>query len=317
MKYVNGCGTIKFEDLVCMDRPEDVREEVYRIALLMFPELDVGPIRQVFSDIVDLFKGYYPGYKQCNIYYHDLKHTTDCLMAMARLIHGAVLEGIRLDERHVILGLIASLLHDTGYLQRQDDKLGTGAKYTLSHVERSIEFMDEYFQTKGFSREDFVLCRACLLCTGLQTKVSEITFESHAHEILGKILGTADLLGQMADRTYLERLPFLYLEFSEGGVPGFENELDLLKKTPGFWEFTKQRFAEELSNVDRFMQRHFLVRWGLDRDLYREAIEKNMLYVSYLVEKHPADYRKHLRRGGLMEVLEAMAQGSGGTQRDP
>jgi hypothetical protein len=42
-----------------------------------------------------------------------------------------------------------------------------------------------------------------------------------------------------------------------------------------------------------------------------------MLYVSYLVEKHTADYRKHLRRGGLMEVLESMAQGSGGIQEDP
>ena len=78
------------------------------------------------------------------------------------------------------------------------------------------------------------------------------------------------------------------------------------------WMRYVRRFAEEMSNVDRLMQRHFLIRWGLDRDLYREAIEKNMLYVSYLVEKHPADYRKHLRRGGLMEILEVMTQGSGG-----
>lgn len=33
--------------------------------------------------------------------------------------------------------------------------------------------------------------------------------------MLGEILGTADLTGQMADRTYLEKLLLLFLEFED------------------------------------------------------------------------------------------------------
>ena len=54
------------------------------------------------------------------------------------------------------------------------------------------------------------------------------------NEILGKMLGTADLLGQMSDRTYLEKLPFLYLEFKHAGIDGVGTELDFFDSTPGF-----------------------------------------------------------------------------------
>lgn len=40
----------------------------------------------------------------------------------------------------------------------------------------------------------------------------------------------------MADRAYLAKLIYLYHEFREGGVAGYESELDLLKKTPTFTE---------------------------------------------------------------------------------
>jgi hypothetical protein len=300
-----GHGILKIEDLVCMEEPRDVLEEVERVVLLMLPAFDFASIRRVFRDIILLFCGEYCGYKKCDIQYHDLKHTTDCFMAMCRLIHGASLRGIRMDERHVELGLIASLMHDTGYIRLEEDAWGTGAKYTLTHVERSITFMGKYLEEKGFAREDFLLCRGCLECTGLDTKISEIRFHSYEHEVLGKMLGTADLLGQMADRTYVERLPFLYREFVEGGVTGFENELDLLRKTAAFWAFTRERFAVELSSVDQFMRLHFLARWGTDRDLYREAIERNIVHVAHLVENHPADYAKYLKRRGLINLLEA------------
>jgi hypothetical protein len=118
------------------------------------------------------------------------------------------------------------------------------------------------------------------------------------------MLGTADLLGQMADRTYLERLPFLYWEFQEANVSGFESELDLLKKTPAFWEFTRQRLVTELGNVARYLKGHFRVRWGVDRDLYREAIERNINHLEFILAHHEADYRRYLRRGSYMEILE-------------
>jgi len=302
-KYANILA--KFEDLTLMANPHVVFEEVCRIAAVLHPYFNFTALDQAFQDVVKLFQGEYPGYRQCNTWYHDLKHTTDCLLAMARLMHGASLNGLILSERDAALGLIAALFHDAGYIQSESDVGGTGAKYTLIHVERSVAFIEQYFAQAGFSARDMDYCRCCVHCTGLNVKIRELTFESADHRLVGCLLGTADLLGQMADRTYLERLPFLYREFVEGRVQGFESELDLLKKTPAFWEFTQLRMITEFGNVDRFMRDHFRVWWGLDRDLTRETIEDNIAYLKFILEHHASEYPKHLRRGGLMEILGA------------
>jgi len=303
-----GFEAIKLEDLVTMDNPCAVLDEVKRIVLLMFPDFDFGPFHNVFRDVLRLFRGEFPGYRKCDIQYHDLKHTTDCLLAMVRLIHGAFISGIKISDKDASLGLIASLLHDTGYIQENGDSTGTGAKYTLVHVKRSIRFAECYFSSDGYAREDFLNCRNYLECTGLDVRIGELQFDIPERELLGKMLGAADLLGQMANRTYLEKLPFLFREFEEGCVPGFECEFDLISKTPDFWEFSKKRMLTELGNVDAFMRPHFRVRWGVDRDLYREAIENNINYLKSVMKNHQGDYRKHLRRGGLMDLLEEMEE---------
>ena len=298
--------TINLEDLVCMNRPEDVLEETVKVVQMVFPSWDSQQFRQTFADILRLFRGEYTGYCGCNICFHDLKHTTDCLMAMARLLHGAYEQGERFSLEEAVLGLYAALMHDTGYIQTADDSEGSGAKYTLTHVNRSIDFMAGYFTQNGYTETDFQKACCCLKCTGLDVKVDGVPFESPSHELIGKMLGTADLLGQMGDRTYLERLPFLYEEFREGGVADFPTEWDLFRQTPGFWEFTKKRFAQQLGGVDRFMRSHFAVRWQIDRDLYREAIERSMQYLQYLVKYHESDYHQYLSRDGLMDRLKKL-----------
>lgn len=300
--FAMGLELIKLEDLVCMSDSHAVCAEADGIVLSLFPDFDLRPFHRVFDDVLKLFKGEFPGYRKCNIHYHDLKHTTDCLLAMARLIHGACIDGVGIAQRDVSLGLIASLLHDTGYIQESGDEAGTGAKYTLMHVKRSIRFAEAYFASDGYSCEDLNYCRSYLECTGLDVHIKEISFNSAERGLLGRMLGAADLLGQMANRTYLEKLPFLFHEFEEGGVPGFQNEFDLLRKTPDFWKFCKYRFSNELEGVDAFMRPHFRVRWGVDRDLYREAIENNISYLEEVLRDHPGDYRNYLRRGGFGKI---------------
>jgi hypothetical protein len=290
----------RIEDLVKMNKPSNVIEEVQKIVHLIYPHFDFNQIYRVFEDILKLFHGEYPNFRRCNTRYHDLKHTTDCLMAMARLIHGASVEGVNFQERDLTMGLIAALMHDTGYIQTIDDKSGTGAKYTLIHISRSIDFSKKYFADNGFSTHDFEFCRNCLNCTGLDVKIRDILFESPEQEMLGKMLGTSDLLGQLAGRTYLEKLSFLFQEFQEGGFFDYEDEFELLKKTYEFWEFTKKRLAAEFNHMDRFMIPHFRVRWGINRNLYIEAIERNINCLKGIMDNHPADYQKYLKRGSLL-----------------
>lgn len=296
------------EELVCSEDPQETFNEVTQIVLLMFPKFDLGPVRALFEDIIKLFRGKYPGYRECNTRYHDLQHTMDCLLAMTRLIHGTFLNGIIFLERDVTLGLISALMHDTGYIQSIDDNKGTGGKYTLVHINRSIDFMEKYFFVNGYSPADFRACRNFLKCTGLDVNIDGINFKSWQHKILGKILVTADLLGQMADPSYLEKLPFLYEEFKEGGVPGFDDVLDLLSKTPKFWEFTRQRFGAELGNVYSYLRDHFKVRWGLDRDLYREAIESNIKCLRIILEDYEIIQEKYMIDESL--ITESDKKGS-------
>ena len=224
----------------------------------------------------NLFNGNYPGYRRCNTFYHDLSHTLDCLLVTAKLIHGAFLNGVHFDQRDVNLGLISALMHDTGYIQAVDDDTGTGGQYTACHIQRSIEFMKKYFHDNGFPPEYSPICTDLLRCTGLDVKIADIKFQSREHEILGKILGTADLIGQMANENYLEKLPFLYDEFKEGGVPGYRDAFDLVEKTPAFWEMVKERFVLELGHVDRYLRDSLRVLWGINQDLYRQAIDRNI-----------------------------------------
>lgn len=284
-------------------RPRQVFPEVKKIVSLIAPDFDLSRIKAVYQDIVSLFKGAYPGYRKCNTGYHDLPHTEDCLLQMARLIHGAQINGLPFSDRGINLGIIAALMHDSGYIQSEEEKSGTGAQHTLLHIERSIDFMQQYFASRGYPEADFHFCEACLHCTGLEVRINRIRFQSLENEIMGKILGTADLLGQMANLNYLEKLPVLYKEFAEGGVPGYWDEFELLKKTPDFWEFTKSRLAHDLGDMRRFLRDHFRVRWGINRDLVSEAVEIYIFYLKYIIANHPDDYRKYLRREVMLRIL--------------
>ncbi|MDI6854656.1 MAG: hypothetical protein QME75_13750 [Deltaproteobacteria bacterium] len=284
-------------------RPRHLFPEVKRIVLLIAPRFDFSRIKAVYQDIVRLFNGTYPGYRKCSTGYHDLSHTEDCLLQMVRLMHGARINGIPFSERAITLGIVAALMHDSGYIQTKKDKRGTGAKYSLLHIERSIDFMKGYFARRNYPEDDFHFCEACLQCTGLNVRIDKIHFQSLENEIMGKILGTADLLGQMANLNYLEKLPALYQEFKEGQVPGYRDEFELLQKTPDFWEFTKTRLAKDLGDMRRFLRDHFRVRWGIDRDLVSEAVEIHIFYLKYIIENHPDDYRRYLRRAMMFRIL--------------
>ena len=179
-----------------------------------------------------------------------------------------------------------------------------GQNHTLTHVDLSIDFMKHYFSRKGYPREDFIFCRNIVKCTGVDVGLEGIRFLDSENELLGKMLGTADLQGQMADKAYLAKLIYLYHEFREGGVKGYESELDLLKKTPDFYRMTLDRFAGELDGVCRYMRHHFTSRWDLDEDPYRKTIEDHMAHLQHTLRYHSDDYRKYLRRGSLIPDVD-------------
>jgi hypothetical protein len=278
---------------------DKIFQEVKFIVKLINPQFNFQYFDQAALDVEKLFNGHYAGFRACNTRYHDMKHTTTVLLAMARLLHGAYLAGIEFTDKDINIGLISALMHDTGYIQAKDDLTGTGAKYTLIHIKRSIIFFQNYYSEEKYFADDLNNFHDILYCTGIKTRIASIEFSSPKIEILGKILGTADLLGQMADRLYLEKLIFLFHEFEEAKVPGFESELDLLRKTVNFYKKTKEMFQSDLGNVNRYMVNHFKERWNIEKDLYDEAIENNINYLKYILKSNHKKIHTSLRRNTI------------------
>jgi hypothetical protein len=125
-------------------------------------------------------------------------------------------------------------------------------------------------------------------------------FDSDEVREMGFILGTADIVAQMADRVYLERLPLLFEELKEGGVPGYESTEDIYYQTVTFFRnIIKKRLFGDFQGIVEDIRYHFRERWNLDQNLYVSAIENNINYIEYLNQTCPKDkncYQQYLRR---------------------
>ena len=283
-------------NLVKMESPQAVLDEVQLILHRFFPDSDAASLKEAFHQTVSLYRGQWPLYRSCNTDYHDLQHVTDCFLAMARLIHGAAETGTEFSPEQVHQGLVAALLHDTGYLQDAEDREGTGAKYTDCHVRRSMDFIGRHHATFGLPAGGVQDCQAMVLCTDINRDPASIDFADETVEQLAKILGAADIVAQMADRTYLEKLIALFGELDEARIHLFDDEIGLLRHSNDFYTRMADRFATQLSGANRLMIHHFRVRWKVDADLYQEAIENQQDYLLKVLAEADDDPRDRLRR---------------------
>lgn len=288
---------IKLSDLIVIDTPQKALDEVMLILGNMSSvAVPLDSVIAAFTIVVDMFEGRYPGYKACNTEYHDLRHTMDVFLAMARLIHGAYLSEINFSDREIAMGLVSALHHDTGFIQTDNDEDGTGAKYIAEHVLRSMNFFEISGQNLGFDKEAIEACQNMILCTDMSWKIEEISFSDPKHLLLGQMLGAADLMGQMADRSYLEKLLFLYREYKETNFGGYSDELDLLRKTLNFYEYVFDRMQKHLGSTDRFMKKHFVARWNVNHDLYKKSIVNQREYLRKIFAEAQTDPRSQLKR---------------------
>jgi hypothetical protein len=245
--------------------PSQVEAEVEKAYAEMFPQGDRNFTATVFKWAREWFEGKYRNYQAIDAHYHDLEHTLQGVLCMARLLRGRHAQGVepRLTQRMFELGILAILMHDTGYLKTRGDVDGTGAKYTLTHVDRSIEFAGDMMQANGFPPQEIAAVQNMIRCTGVNVKLDAIQFQDEAERIVGFSLGTADLLGQMAAPDYVDKLPVLYAEFAEaakynagkmkaGGF--FTSAEDLLQKTPIFWEkYVRAKINKDFLGLYRFL----------------------------------------------------------------
>jgi hypothetical protein len=271
-------------DLLDITNADEVLNEILHVVYLMTDDFEHERFKEIFHDVGRLFNGDFPGYQASKTKYHDLEHTHSVVLATIRLMHGCQLDGAAFTSHHIFLCLISSLFHDVGLIQTEEETKGTGARFTVGHEQRSIDFMKDYLSSKNFPSADAEDCEQCIQSTILSLPVKDIRFRTKEIEMIGHIVGSADLLAQMADRNYLEKLLLLFKEFEEADIPGFDSELDLLQKTEGFYTFVaKKRLDDDLGGISRCMGAHFKARWNMEQDLYEESISKNIEYLKSLV----------------------------------
>jgi hypothetical protein len=255
----------KMQAAIDTRQPRLVEAEIHAAHLAMFPDADRNYVPTIFQWAVDCFEGRYQDYQPIDAHYHDMEHTLQGTLCMSRLLwnrHDTTAQP-RLTRRMFELGMLAILMHDTGYLKKKWDTEGTGAKYTLTHVDRSIQFAGELMLGHEYPVADILAVQNMIRCTGVNVKLDTIQFQDELERIAGFSLGTADLLGQMAASDYVDKLPVLYLEFAEaarynegkmkaGGF--FASAEDLMQKTPMFWEkYVQQKISREFLGLFQFL----------------------------------------------------------------
>ena len=272
-----------------------VKRAVEELYSQTWPSGKVERLETAFSDFERLFNGHFPGYLGCDTVYHDLQHSLDDTLAMARLLAGydrshAVEQ--RLGAERAMMGIVVALFHDAGYIRQTDDTMHrNGAEFTRTHVGRSAQFLARYLPTLGLA--DWVpVATQIVHFTGYEVPFDQIRLDDPRDRKVGHLVGTADMMAQMADRCYLEKCrDRLYPEFVLGGVAvsrGNEGELkviygsglDVLRSTPEFVaETMRTRLDGEFSGAYRYIE----ALYG-GRNPHMEAIDASLVYLKQILQ---------------------------------
>jgi len=251
--------------------PVSVRNAVHELFADTFPGMSFDKLWLAFYDFERLFTGRYPGYTGCDTTYHDMQHTLDMTLALARLVSGyerSVEPPDRLGAARAQMAIITALFHDSGYIRHEvrDKDFTNGAEFTLYHVSRSADFLRRYMPELGLAKNVGV-SSMIVHFTGYELDLDKIELDDPRDIICGHLIGTADMIAQMADRCYLEKCrDRLYNEFVVGGVavenakPGefmvrYRSGKDLLTKTPAFYQqVMRDRLNSKFNRVYRYIE---------------------------------------------------------------
>jgi len=273
---------------------DDVRNACQDLFLAAWPGASFDQLWLAFHDFRRLFRGQIEGYIGCDTLYHDQQHSLDVTLAMARLLAGyeqTAPEADKLGHERAVVGLICALFHDSGYIRRVGERHRNGAEFTPYHISRSAEFLTGHLPRIGLGHWVPVV-RQLVHFTGYEISLDDIELDDPKDSTVGHLLGTADLLAQMADRCYLEKCrDRLYGEFVLAGIAveqknprerivRYASGTDLLRQTPGFWEASARlRLDKSFNRAYRYLEPLFD-----GHNPYLLAIDHNLRYLGRLLE---------------------------------
>ena len=251
-----------------------------------FPGRATGFLQTTFREVQRFFDGHYPGYQACDSAYHDFVHTCVTTAAVARILDGHLIGGVapKMSPRDFELAIAAILLHDTGYIKKTGDRAGTGAKYTLTHATRSVEFAGVLLTQLAATPDEIATIQSAILYASMESDQGGAPAISDRGRFLGCVIGTGDILGQMAAPDYPDRIPNLYNEFREAaefsqitgtgtGIASYHSATDLMRRTREFYQtYVHQLLTTRFQGVHDSLRFHF----ADGRNQYLTAIAQNL-----------------------------------------
>ena len=259
-----------------------------------FPTESIDFIDRVFEQVGDLFEGRYPGYQSSDTAYHDFTHTCEATVAVACILDGHLRSGKppTLSRRDFELTVVAGLLHDSGFIKEIGDVEGTGAKYTITHVQRSGEFSARFLDQFDVTPDEIRLVQLAIECTGVQVDVDSLPFRNKRERFIGSVVGTGDMLGQMAAPDYPDKLDRLYREFAEAstypdakdsGIDTYTGVSDLMRKTRGFYEgYVLSMLETQWGGVHQVLEFHF----EEGKNEYFQSIAANLERIDQMIQSN-------------------------------
>ncbi len=253
-------------------------------------------IEKIYRDVEDLYNGKWTEYQACDTGYHNFNHASEVTLASVRMMAG----WNRAEKEKKIpfdcfkIGVVSAIFHDSGYIKDIDDATGSGAKFTFTHVPRSMEMAVSYIKKNNWDQKAIT---AVPLIIGITEFNQPIYFDKYLEDdenliTVAKIVGTADLIAQAADVFYIERLPALFAEFDESY--DFEGRENLKKRGIRIYSSVQEILSETLGFVENFvlprfdyfgrMDKYLTVFFKTDRNPYLESISAN-LYRGLLQEQ--------------------------------
>ncbi len=225
----------------------------------------------------------------CDCPYHDLQHTILVTDVGQSILQGRQLARGDLTAHDWLQAVVAMLFHDVGYLRNllsDDDATScaindegqrispppgcTDAFMTPYHVSRGKLYVTERFANDPAL--DTGTIGACIEMTRFPVPSGPGYTDTDS---LPGLVRSADLIGQMADPQYLEKLSRLFAEFVEtgdAGRMGFDNPGDLRAGFPEFF----------------YNQVHPYIKEGLD---YLRRTQQGQQWIANLYRHLHADNR--------------------------
>jgi hypothetical protein len=204
-----------------------------------------------------------------NAPYHNLDHTVLVTLTGQEILRGKQLQAQAVTDHDWFHFILSLLCHDVGYVRGvcQTDRVdqhsyamgvadghigltptATDASLAAYHVDRSKQFVQEAF--RHHPQIDIATIQHYIELTRFPIAPAALYQDTKSYAGLAR---TADLVGQLSDPNYLDKLPDLFNEFAETGVHqalGYHNAQDVKADYPRFFRQILPYLQDGLDYLD-------------------------------------------------------------------